>query len=356
MAVIDSLSLRDFRSFNEYELALAPGLTVITGENGRGKSNLVESIGFLSELRSFRHAPHDALVRVGHETAFIRAIGHDNDRELQIEIELPRVRRARVLVNRQRLVKTSELASMLPSVVFSPDDLAIVKGAPSQRRHFLDQLVGVVEPRGASLIADYERALKQRNALLKQCGHGRLDESGVLTLDVWDQRLGDLGDVLGQRRVEVCARLNPIVSKYYHRISPDSAALDVNYSASWLEEGLASVLQRHRDDDLRRSVTSFGPHRDDVALSINGMNARVCASQGEQRSLVLSLRLASHELITEALGVTPMLLLDDVFSELDPHRSGHLVECLPRCQTLMTSAGDIPSSLEAESVYALESS
>ena len=342
---LDRLWLSDFRNYETAELAPAPtGLTVIHGANGEGKTNLLEAVGYLATLSSFRGAPAEALVRVGTEGAVVRAEGQREGRSLLIEASLQRTGRDRVQVNRQPLRRARDLVGYLRVSVFSPDDLALVKGGPAERRRFLDDTLVGLHPKNDVLRGDLDRVLRQRNTLLKQAG-GRLTAEVAATLDVWDAKLAELGDALARARADLGLRLQPVRAKAYDQVASASAQVEAQYERSWDGE-LAGALVAARSDDLRRGVSTVGPHRDDVALAIGGLPARTHASQGEQRSMALALRLAAHAVVTEEVGSPPVLLLDDVFSELDPDRAEALVAHLPMGQALLTTAGDVPAGTD----------
>ena len=338
---VDRLWLTDFRNYESAEAVLAPeGLTVVVGSNGEGKTNLLEAIGFLATLSSFRGAPDDALVRQGADRAVVRVEGEREGRALLVEAEINPVGRNRLLVNRQPLKRNRDLLGALRVTVFSPDDLALVKGGPAERRRYLDDTLVSLHPRYDALRADVDRVLRQRGALLKQAG-GRLTAEVESTLDVWDAKLASGGTALAEARDELVARLEPVVGKAYDQVAQAAADVSVRVVRSW-DGLLTEALAASRRDDLRRGVTTVGPHRDDVSLSIGGLPARTHASQGEQRSLALALRLASHAVVTDTVGAAPVLLLDDVFSELDPERSEALLAHLPAGQAVLTTAGIVP--------------
>jgi DNA replication and repair protein RecF len=347
---VTRLWLTDFRNYTAAELAPAPdGLTVVTGGNGQGKSNLLEAVGWLATLASFRGAPADALVRRGADQAVVRAEGDRDGRSLLLEAEINLGgRRDRVLVNRQPLRRARDLLGALRVTVFAPDDLVLVKGGPAERRTYLDDLLVALHPRNDALRADVERILRQRTTLLKQAG-GRLHPDVEATLDVWDAKLAVAGEELAGARAALVASLEPEVGKAYDQVAAGSADVAVAYQRSW-DGPLADALVAARADDVRRGVTTVGPHRDELALSIGGLPARTHASQGEQRSLALALRLAGHGLVTETTGSAPVLLLDDVFSELDPERSAALVAHLPAGQAFLTTAGALPEGIKPDAV------
>jgi DNA replication and repair protein RecF len=344
------LELRGFRNYGAVELEPAPGLTVVTGGNGEGKTNLLEAVAWLATLSSFRGAPGEALVRDGEERAVLRAEIGSGTRRTLVEAELARTGRDRVLVNRTPLRRARDLLGTLRTTVFSPDDLALVKGAPGERRRFLDDLLVACAPRHAATRADLERVLRQRGALLRSSG-GRATPDVVTTLDVWDAKLTEVGEALGRARAKLVERLGPLVSSAHTAVAGGEAGdVGLVYEPAWRLEGLAPALAASRVEDLRRGVTTVGPHRDDLDVSLDGRAARTHASQGEQRSVALALRLAGHHLVAEVTGSWPVLLLDDVFSELDATRAAALVRALPEGQALLTTAVGLPPGASPELV------
>jgi DNA replication and repair protein RecF len=352
---LDRLWLTDFRNYRAAELRPAPdGLTVISGNNGEGKTNLLEAIAYLATLRSFRGAPTDALVRIGADQAVVRAEAERDRRQLLIEAELHPAGRDRIQINRQPLRRDRDLVGTLAVTVFAPDDLSLIKAGPHGRRDYLDDLLVAVQPRHDALRADVERILRQRNALLKQSGGGRLVPPDIVaTLDVWDRKLADAGEALATARESLVVQLAPHVVAAYDRLADRAADVGLAYQRSWAGP-LAGALAGARVDDLRRGVTTVGPHRDDLVTSVGGMPSRTHASQGEQRSLALALRLAGHWLVTEADSSSPVLLLDDVFSELDADRSEALLASLPPGQAILTTAGAVPLQARPDAVVRIE--
>lgn len=348
--LVRSLELVDFRNYTQARLELDAGTTVVVGDNGQGKTNLAESLAFLATLDSFRGAPTEALIRVGAEQAVVRAdIRHDDGRELLIEAEINRNGRNRVLINRQRLVRSRDLLGALRVTVFSPDDLNLIKGAPSDRRRFMDDALVALAVKHDALRLEIDRILKQRNSLLKQAG-GRASEEIGLTLDVWDAKLAQSGEQLGHARATLIARVTPFVIDAYEALAGRPTPLDLRYEPSWRQTGLAHALAAARADDLRRQSSTVGPHRDELELSINGMPARTHASQGEQRCLALALRLGAHRLIADTTATPPVLVLDDVLSELDPHRATALVDHMPAGQVIITTAAALPPGARPDRV------
>ena len=339
---LQHLWLSDFRNYRAGELVPAPdGLTVVRGSNGEGKTNLLEAIGYLATLGSFRGAPTEALVRVGASMAVVRAEGDRQGRALLIEAVIQPSGRDRVLVNRQPLRRSRDLLGSLRVSVFAPDDLVLVKGGPGERRRFLDDTLVALHPRNDALRSDLDRILRQRNTLLKQAG-GRPSPEVVATLDVWDAKLAEVGEAVACARAGLVERLQPEIGKAYDQVAATAADVQATYVRSW-SGPLADALAAVRADDLRRAVSTIGPHRDELALSVAGMPARTHASQGEQRSLALAMRLAAHGIVGDEVGSPPLLLLDDVFSELDPDRSEALLAHLPPGQAFLTTAGAIPA-------------
>jgi DNA replication and repair protein RecF len=354
------LWLTDFRGYAHAELELPAGVTVICGANAQGKTSLLEAVGWAATARSFRGVPDRALVRVGADAAILRAEVVDGERMQLIEAEIRAAGRNRVRLNTHPLSRRRDLLDLLRVTVFAPDDLQLVKGGPAARRDYLDDLLETVSPRYEAARADYERVLRQRNALLKAGARG---EDGQSTLDVFDAQLAAAGAELVRGRRKLLARLLPEVSRAYGQLAGDATPVGAVYEAEWIPAGttddhvgeaLLAVLTERRRAEIDRGVTLAGPHRDEWHLSIGGLESRTHASQGEQRSLALALRLGGHRICTELMGSAPVLLLDDVFSELDERRAVALVEHLDRGQTLVTTAGPVPHGIVPDSTLLVE--
>jgi DNA replication and repair protein RecF len=345
-----SLRIEDFRCFTRAAFDLDPeGTTVITGRNGMGKTSLLEAVAYLATLQSFRGSPRDAMIRSGTEQAILRSETLVGERPLSIEAQISATGRSRTMVNRQAVRRRSELYEALRVTVFSPEDIGVVRGPPSERRRFLDDGLAVVDQRSASLSEDVDRILRQRAALLRQSNR-RLSPEVAATLDVWDSRLATAGAALADAREALAQRLQPLVTEHYARLAGEDGPVALAYRRSW-DGGLEEALAASRTEDLRRGVSLVGPHRDDLELLLAGLPTRTHSSQGEQRSVALALRLAAHQLATERLGSAPVLLLDDVFSELDPFRSRALLAGLPPGQALLTTALPPPPEVDAAKTF-----
>ena len=352
--IVSRLELVDFRNYANAAFDFEPGTTAVVGLNGQGKTNLAEAMAYLATLDSFRGAPLEALIRVGADSAVVRAtVVHDDGREVLVELELSRNGRNRVLVNRQKLGRARDLLGVMRVTVFSPDDLAVVKEGPAGRRRFLDDVLVALALKYDAARLELDRIVKQRNMLLKQLG-GRLSDEAALTLDVWDSKLAEVGDQFGHARAVLVARLSPLVSEAYEQLADRMTSIELRYEPAWRQRGLGAALAEARADDVRRGVSSVGPHRDDVELFINGMPARTHASQGEQRTLALALRLGAHRLVTDKAGSAPVLVLDDVLSELDPGRCEALLRHLPPGQVVLTTAGVLPEAAHPDAVVRIE--
>ncbi len=350
------VSLADVRNYEHLEVSLEPGINAFVGPNGQGKTNLVEAIAYLSTLGSHRVATDAPLVRQGAERAVIRADVVRDDRSLILEIEITAGRANRARINKAPVQRTREILGILRTVVFAPEDLALVKGDPSERRRYLDDLLVQRHPRLAGTRADYDRVLKQRNALLKSAGAARRTslEEVERTLEVWDEQLARLGAEIIEARRALTAALAPLAADAYGELVPGGATVAINYrsvvdeaEAASVEEGLLMEMARRRKEELDRGITLVGPHRDDLDMALGDAPVKGYASHGESWSAALSLRLAAYDLLTSESGA-PVLVLDDVFAELDSRRRAHLAERVADApQVLITAAvaDDVPAAM-----------
>lgn len=359
---VTALELADFRSYEVAQLALEAGVTVFVGANGQGKTNLVEAVDYLATLGSHRVSSDVPLVRVGAERAVVRArvqAGLDDARSLLLEIEITPGRANRARLNRAPLPRTRDLLGALRTVVFAPDDLALVKGDPAVRRRFLDELIIARWPRMAGVISDYERVLKQRNALLKSVsGRSYRQASPDLasTLDSWNEPLATFGGEILAARLDTLAALAPHAAQAYASIAPTNNVAVATYaskldlsdpSKEGMTQAMRELIAARRPDELQRGVSLVGPHRDDVTLTLGDLPAKGYASHGESWSFALALRLGAFQML-RADGIEPVLILDDVFAELDATRRERLAQsALTAEQVLVTAAvdDDIPEVL-----------
>ena len=360
---VSRLSLHDFRSYEQVDIDLLPGVSVFVGANGQGKTNLVEAVDYLSSLASHRVASEAPLVRHGAERAVVRAAVVRNGRAALLEVELNPGRSNRARVNRAALPRPRELVGLLRCVVFAPEDLAMVKGDPGERRRFLDTLMTTRTPRMAGVRADYDRVLKQRNTLLRSAASRRARTSTELpTLDVWDDHLVRTGAELLAARLELVDSLLPYVAEAYAQVAAEASRGRTDAQLAYrpsvpvdaaerdrgaLADALAAELVARRGDELDRGVSLVGPHRDELVLSIGDLPARGYASHGESWSFALSLRLAAYRLLRSE-GDDPVLILDDVFAELDRQRRDHLAELVADAEQVLVTAAvaaDVPERL-----------
>ena len=372
------LTLHDFRSYGDIDVALEPGATAFIGRNGQGKTNLVEAIDYLSRLSSHRVASDAPLVRAGADQAVVRAAVVRDGRTAVLEVELNPGRANRARVNRSPLPRTRDLVGLVRTVVFSPEDLTLVKGDPSDRRRFLDDLLVLRTPRLAGVRADYDRVLKQRNSLLKTAGAARRgsssQEAALSTLGVWDAHLARTGAEVLAARLALVEELRPYLGKAYEAVARGAGREDaeIEYRPSLdlgggpdparaaggelpgrdrLTELILAELERRRGDELDRGISLVGPHRDELVLTLGTPDHRLpvkgYASHGESWSFALALRLASYDLL-RADGDDPILVLDDVFAELDTGRREQLAGRVAGAEQVLVTAAvaaDVPEAL-----------
>jgi DNA replication and repair protein RecF len=350
------LALTDFRCYAAVDLSLEPGVSTLIGQNGQGKTNLVEAAGYVATLGSHRVSSDAPLVRQGAERAILRAAISSAERDSLVEIEINPGRANRARVNRVVVPRPRQVLGVLRTVLFAPEDLALVKGDPDQRRRYLDELLVAAAPRYAGVRSDYERVVKQRTALLKSGRAHRLPDGA---LETWDEHLVRAGVELLAGRLGLTATLRPLVAKAYAAVSGEDGTAGINYRQRSVEEGgestdrdvlaarLRDALAEVRSEELDRGVCLVGPHRDDLDLTIGSLPARGYASHGESWSMALALRLAAYELL-RADGGDPVLLLDDVFAELDTARRDRLARLVAGAEQVLVTAAvpaDVPASL-----------
>jgi DNA replication and repair protein RecF len=355
---VEHLSVADFRSWPRADLALEPGASVLVGKNGQGKTNLLEALGYLATLSSHRVAADAPLIRAGADRALVQAAVVSGGRQLVLEVEITAGRANRAKLNRSPVPRPRDILGGLRTVLFAPEDLAIVRGDPSERRRFLDDVLVQRAPRLAGVRADYERVLKQRSALLKTAGSARrAGGSGDLrTLDVWDGHLAEYGAELLWARLELVAALTPYAVRAYAELAPTSGRLALRYVSSVasslandtavipeisvLSAALLAELARARPQEIERGVNLVGPHRDDLELALNELPLRGYASHGEGWSAALALRLACYDLLSSD-GAEPVLILDDVFAELDAARRDQLATIASKAEQVLISSAEI---------------
>ncbi|WP_285241277.1 DNA replication/repair protein RecF [Arthrobacter sp. G.S.26] len=389
---LEHLSLTDFRSYAQVDLALQPGVTVLVGSNGIGKTNLMEAIGYLATLSSHRVSSDAPLLRFGTERALVRArlVRGDQTTVLELEINAGRANRGRI--NRSNPVRARDLLGICQTVLFAPEDLALVKGDPANRRRFLDELLASLIPHHAATRSDYDRVLKQRNALLKSARAGRFTAGHEATLDVWDQHMAAAGAALLHARLELVERLRPHLSRAYAQLTDESKPADAIYRSSLqnqmdddgatasgvpgqngpagaagaedlrqltvgqLTERYVQAFRESRKKELERGISLVGPHRDELDLILGQAPAKGYASHGETWSMCLSLRLASYYVMLDDArtgGSAPVLILDDVFAELDVQRRRKLAAIVAGAEQVLVTAAvdaDIPEELSGRRV------
>lgn len=354
--------MRNVRRHSDLHLEFNERITAIVGPNAEGKTTVLEALAWLITGTSIRPVPDRTLISTGQSEAIIRARLDDVGREVLIEGQLGSGR-SRVEVNRQPVARRAELSRVVRLTPFTPDDLQLVKAGPSGRRAFLDHLTSSIAPGVGVAQRELERILRHRNALLKSMSRGEASNDEFNTLSIWnDQFVAASGRIVGAR-LRLIQMLLDAAEPLYGAIADQPAALSARYDSDWLdvssstaiEQQLLAALDGASDDERRRGITLVGPHRDDWSLALNGLDARTCGSQGEQRSLALALRLAGHRVVTELTGTAPIVLLDDVFSELDDRRRDALVRNLPVGQVIVTSATDLPEDLPVDRTIWLNS-
>ncbi len=353
---LHELTLRNFRLFEEYHFRPDhTAVTVFLSPNGTGKSSVLEAVYALATAGSFRTNGAADMVRAGQSVAEVHGVLFHQDRRVQVDLTLTRGVRStqkRMLINGQRPQSRAELAEALPLTVFTPEGVEVIRDGPEQRREFLNHLMNDVDPTTSPLLERFARVLSQRNAVLRRIQGRRATSSERDEIEVWTTDLAGTGLELVGEREKLLTELEPLANQYYRALADDGQPVALGYDRSW-SGALLDALRRAFEDDVSRGHSTKGPHRDDILITLNHRDARRQASQGEQRSLALALRLAGHELVQQRRGVDPLLLLDDVFSELDPVRSDRLLQLLPVGQTLVTTAMPLPSKMKPASIIDL---
>jgi DNA replication and repair protein RecF len=355
---LHELRLRNFRLFEE--LTFEPdteAITVLLSPNGTGKTTVLEAVYALATASSFRTGAASDLIRSGESASEVHGVLFHRERRVQVDLTLTRGARnttKRMLVNGQRPKSRADVAEALPLTIFTPEGVDVVRQGPENRREFLTNLLTDVDLTTGDVIERFTRILSQRNALLRQLQGERPTSLQQGELDVWTSDFCNVSDELVALRTKLLDDVAPLVASYYHELAEDASVVALAYEQSWNGD-LERALREAFDDDRFRGHTTIGPQRDDIAITLDGRDTRRQASQGEQRSLALAIRLAGHELVQSRRGVDPLLLLDDVFSELDPHRSDRLLNLLPTGQTLVTTASPLPAGMSPAAVVDLTS-
>ena len=353
---LHELRLRNFRLFED--LSFKPdteAITVLLSPNGTGKTTVLEAVYALATASSFRTSAASDLIRSGESASELHGVLFHRQRRVQVDLTLTRGTRnttKRMLVNGQRPTSRADVAEALPLTIFTPEGVDVVRRGPENRREFLTNLLTDVELATGDVIERFTRILSQRNALLRQLQGERPTSLQQGELDVWTRDFCNVSEELVALRKKLLDDVAPLVASHYHELAEDESIVEVAYEQSW-QGDLERALRDAFDDDRFRGHTTIGPQRDDIALTLDGRDTRRQASQGEQRSLALAIRLAGHQLVQNRRGVDPLLLLDDVFSELDPHRSDRLLKLLPTGQTLVTTASPLPAGMSPAAVIDL---
>jgi DNA replication and repair protein RecF len=337
-----------FRCYRSLRFEPTPGVNVLVGENGAGKTSVLEAIGYLGMLRSFRGTGDDALVSAGAGGAVVRGEFSDAAGEVLVEVELPAAGTRQIRVNGKRPRRHRDVLGQVPIVVFQPDDLDLVKRGPGLRRTYLDDLAAQLWPRAVADQQDFERSLRQRNALLRHEARA----ADPVELAALDTQVASSGARVYAHRMRLIELLQPHLEDTYHRVG-GAGTIAWEYQTNWdagagAEQRLAAALSGRRNRDFDQRTTTAGPHRDDPSLLAVGRPVRTMASQGEQRTLALAMRMAAYRTLAEQRSITPVLLLDDVLSELDPLRSAGVLELLGTGQVFVTTASDDDRAIDGK--------
>ena len=359
---VQALSLTDFRSYEQLDLEFAPGVTTFVGMNGQGKTNIVEAIAYLATLSSLRLSADAPLIKSGSSSAVVRARVREDERSVGVDVQILERGSNKARINQSPVTRARDVLGIVRAVVFAPEDLALVRGDPADRRRFLDEVGVQRHPRLSGVRADFDKVLRQRNALVKSA-IGRPRSSIASTLSVWNEQLSKLGADIATARAQLIEDLRPFIRSAYESIA-GGAEVDLRYRPSSprvhhevqtvdetlrerLELALDADLEDRADDEARRGITLVGPHRDEVDLTLNGLPVKGYASHGESWSMALALRLAAADVLRSD-GVDPIVILDDVFAELDASRRTHLAELVGQATQVFITAAvaqDVPVEL-----------
>ena len=356
---VKSLSLRDFRNHQDAQFTFGPGVTAIIGRNGRGKTNIVEAVNYFATLGSHRVSQDTPLIRWGCQDAHISALVQKHDRQATVGITLKASGSNKVTLNENKLAKPRDILGLVHTVIFAPEDLELVRREPAARRRYIDDFCTQLTPRFSGLRLDYERTLKQRNSLLKSLGRREMSASSLATLQAWDEQLVGYGSQLVSQRLDALEQLKEPIDQHGRMLSGDTEPLLAAYQSSWLtsdQKDVESVQADFRDalssrhrEEVERGVTLVGPHRDDIELTLSGMPAKEYSSHGQSWCVALALRLATFSILRQH-DDDPILILDDVFAELDQKRRSRLVSAVSGVEQVLITAAvleDVPSELQS---------
>lgn len=334
--IIKSLELENYRNYKNLSLEFDKGTNILTGENAQGKTNILEAVYLCSTTKSHRGSKDSEIINFDSEECHLRTILNKKEEDIRIDIHLRKSKSKVIALNLEKLKKTSELIGILNVVLFSPEDLNIIKGGPSYRRTFIDMQICRLDPSYVFNLSNYNKIIDQRNKLLKDI---YFQPALKETLFIWDSQLQSYGSQVIKKRREFVNELNEIVKEIHYKLTNQKEFLDIKYEPDTLEDEIENTLKQNAERDLRSKATSAGPHRDDYVININGMDARKYGSQGQQRTAALSLKLAEIEIIKRNTKDNPIFLLDDVLSELDSNRQNMLLDSISNIQTIITCTG-----------------
>ena len=333
---VESIELKNYRNYDSVHVAFSPGVNIFFGDNAQGKTNLLEAVYLSGTTRSHRGSRDKELIGFDKEEAHIRLFFHKNNLSHRLDFHLKQKKTKGIAIDGQPIRKSSDLLGMLQVVFFSPEDLGIIKNGPGERRKFLDMEMSQLDKGYLQYLTAYNKLLSERNSLLKQINiYPSLRE----TLDGWDMQLVEIGRVIIKKREEFMSLMDEMMREIHGRLTGNREMIRVSYEKNAQEEDFAELLRQQRDRDIRYGTTSSGPHRDDIGFRINDIDIRKFGSQGQQRTAALALKMSEIRLIEQISGDTPILLLDDVLSELDSHRQNYLLESISDIQTMISCTG-----------------